>query len=151
MSQITLHEIEEQHAKVAEMIATFKAQAARQVTIPEASIALRDGERYAGIVIEGGVPKHHLILLPHKPDTALTWQDAKDWAAEVGGELPTRFESALLYANLRDEFDTSRWHWTATQYSDACAWYQDFTTGTQHYYDGKTNEFLARAVRRLPL
>ena len=33
--------------------------------------------------------------------------DAKAWAEGLGASLPTRFESALLYANVRDLLDTN--------------------------------------------
>lgn len=107
------------------------------------------GERYVGIAFQNGAPSHHLFLLDAKPDGRLTWTAAKEWAAELGATLPTRFESALLYANLRDQFDTA-WHWTDTQSSGSTAWIQTFSYGDQDY-GAKFNKFLARAVRRLPL
>jgi hypothetical protein len=140
---ITIEQIDARQTELATMIAKYKEQAAEQIVeVAAARIEMRVGERYAGIVFENGQPHHHLILLPQRSGT-LTWQDAQDWAQEVGGELPTRFESALLYANLRDEFDQSKWHWTATQYSDDFAWNQTFAHGTQ-YDDAKAGEFLAR-------
>ena len=147
MSEITLQQIEEQHAKVAAMIETFKTQASRTISLPAAAIKLQEGERYAGIVIENGKPAHHLILLPAKPTGRLEWKEAMAWAEDVGGELPSRFEAALLYANLRDEFDQSVYHWTNTQSSGGCAWVQAFSYGLQTYY-AKLDTFLARAVRR---
>jgi hypothetical protein len=125
------------------------APAAPSLTLPGVPIA-QPGERYAGIAFEDGKPSHHLFLLDTKSDKKMTLDAADAWAKSVGGELPTRFESALLYANLRDQFDTNNWHWTATQFSAGSAWIQDFNYGSQRSYD-KDNEFLARAVRRLPL
>lgn len=150
MSEITLQQIEEQHSKLTTMIAAFKAQAATEISIPAGTIKLRDGERYAGIVIENGKPSHHLILLPAKPTGRLDWKEAMAWAEDVDGALPSRFEAALLYANLRDEFDQSAYHWTSTQFSGDYAWIQYFGCGNQDY-DGKSGEFLARAVRRLTI
>lgn len=150
MSGITLQQIEEQHSKLATMIAAFKTQAAAEVAIPAATLKLRDGERYAGIVMENGRPSHHMVLLPEKPTGRLEWKEAMAWAESVGGVLPSRFEAALLYANLRDEFDQSAYHWTATQCSDDYAWVQYFSNGTQTCYD-KDGSFLARAVRRLTI
>lgn len=111
----------------------------------------RTGEHYAGIVLdESGKPAHHLFLLDVRPEKKLTWSSAKEWAESVEASLPTRFEAALLYANLRGQFDTSAWHWTDTQYSDDSAWAQYFSSGNQNFY-AKTGKLLARAVRRLPL
>jgi hypothetical protein len=111
----------------------------------------RDGERYAGIAFdESGQPSHHLFLLDAKPEEDLDWQAAKAWAKSIDASLPTRFEAALLYANLRGQFDTDRWHWTDTQYSADNAWCQHFSYGNQDV-NGKDDTLLARAVRRLPL
>ena len=115
-----------------------------------APVTAQPGERYAGIAFENGQPSHHLFLLDAKPGGTLTWVAAREWAASIGASLPTRFESALLYANVRDALDTSEWHWTDTQYSESLAWLQDFDGGYQGYY-GKDGKLLARAVRRLPL
>ena len=113
---------------------------------------LEQGGIYAGLVRGAdGQPDHHLILAEAKPE-AMAWQAAVDWAAtvEVDGHkdftLPTRRESALLFANLQDKFEP-KWHWTSEQYSRNYAWIQDFDDGSQgsivKYYEGR-----ARAVRR---
>ena len=116
------------------------------LTIP----TLLEGERYAGIVIDSatGQPTHHLILIPQQPETRLTWDEAIAWAASIGVELPTRQESALLYANLKPAFEPT-WYWTGEQYAgDASnAWYQNFANGTQ-YNGAKGYEGRVRAVRR---
>jgi hypothetical protein len=63
--------------------------------------------------------------------------------------LPSRAESALLYAVMPERFEPG-WHWTSTQYSDGNAWGQHFYNGYQ--YDlSKSCEGRCRAVRRLPL
>ena len=108
---------------------------------------------YAGVSRgENGEPDAHLVLLNAVPDHDLNWEDAIRWASDLGdgARLPTRFESALLYANLQDKLDASRWHWTRTQYSSYSAWGQGFSSGYQGYGD-KSYEFRARAVRRLVL
>lgn len=61
--------------------------------------------------------------------------------------LPARFESALLYANVRDLIENA-WHHTSTQYSANLAWYQHFFTGHQGWYR-KNDKGRARAVRRV--
>lgn len=99
-------------------------------------IDIADGEHYAGLSRDHDTGAwHHVVLLPATPDKDLTWQQAIDWAKSVGGELPTRFESALLYANLRDQVDLDNWHWTATPYAGAerSAWMQYFGYGYQGY------------------
>lgn len=106
---------------------------------------------YAGVSRgENGEPDSHLVLLNAKPDRDMTWDQAVEWAKSLGDDarLPTRFESALLYANVQDQLDTERWHWTGTQYSSYGAWYQYFGYGGQGYRD-KLFEARARAVRRL--
>jgi hypothetical protein len=112
------------------------------------------GGIYAGVTRgEDGAPDCHLVLSIEKPQRELAWQEAVDWATEVRSDghedfhAPTRFESALLYANLRDHLDTNKWHWTSTQSSDFNAWGQDFNDGGQ-YGTSKEFEAAVRAVRR---
>jgi hypothetical protein len=108
---------------------------------------------YAGISRgENGEPDAHLVLLNAKPKGRMSWHDAMKWAQEFGdgARLPTRFESALLYAHLQGQFDADAWHWTSTQYSEDRAWSQFFSGGTQGG-NGKEFEALARLVRRFPL
>lgn len=111
---------------------------------------LKAGEIYVGLVLsDAGVPDHHLILLPG--DVEMDWNGAKKWAAEVGGDLPTRAEQALLLANARQHFNRE-WYWSGTQPADDLdyAWNQIFALGLQGY-NGKSNLNRARAVRRLPI
>ena len=108
---------------------------------------------YAGISRgENGEPDAHLVLLNAVPDGNLNWEAAVKWAESLGdsARLPTRFESALLYANLQDKLDTDRWHWTGAQYSSGSAWSQGFSYGGQSAFS-KEFEARARAVRRLIL
>lgn len=116
------------------------------ITIP----TLNEGEHYAGIALKDGTPSHHLILLPGDLDDT-TWAKAEAWAKEQGGELPTRQEQALLFANAKQQFK-SDWYWSCeTPASDADgAWGQDFDDGGQGY-DRKDSRSRARAVRRLPI
>jgi hypothetical protein len=113
------------------------------------------GGIYAGLARgEDGAPDYHLVLAIEQPAVRVKWDAGMDWAKGVEADghqdfgLPTRFESALLYANLRDQFDTSAWYWTSTQYSDDYAWNQDFDSGYQGSSD-KSYEGRVRAVRRL--
>jgi hypothetical protein len=78
---------------------------------------------------------------------------AAQWAAalEIEGHrdfyLPSRFELALCYANVRELFE-ERWHWSSTQYSPYGAWVQYFDDGTQTSVL-KDYDYRARAVRRV--
>ena len=113
---------------------------------------LADGEIYAGLSRDNDTGAwHHLVLLPATTDKDLTWQEAIDWAKSVGGVLPTRNESALLYANVRDKIDQDYWHWTATEVASepSWAWDQGFDNGGQHCVH-KGGHYRARAVRRVP-
>jgi len=122
---------------------------------PEAMVInlphLNEGERYAGLLLDDqGAPSHHLILLPGDQDEA-PWHKATEWAASIGGELPTRREQALLYANLPSEFKQD-WYWSGTQHAaySGSAWSQRFLHGGQ-LWDGKYDKLRARAVRRIPI
>ncbi|MCY1292336.1 hypothetical protein D9M69_386630 [compost metagenome] len=78
---------------------------------------------------------------------------AAQWAAglEIEGHrdfyLPSRFELALCYANVRELFEEC-WHWSSTQYSPNYAWIQHFDDGLQGNAL-KGNGYRARAVRRV--
>jgi hypothetical protein len=111
---------------------------------------LKDGEIYAGLILgEEGQPDYHLALLPAKPENRLNWSNALAWAASVGGDLPTRNEQSLLFANCKVHF-VANWYWSNAQ--DAAnpgyAWVQHFNDGGQDH-EPKSHECRARAVRRI--
>ena len=110
---------------------------------------------YAGIARGfDGEPDAHLVLLHDVPKEEMNWADAQDWAAALGNgaHVPTRFESALLYANLRDQFKTDGWYWTGTQSSGYLAFGQHFSFGIGTQYGSlKTYEARVRAVRLIQL
>ncbi len=152
---ITLDAIKTEQSKIESMIATFEkqllTQEPRTVYFPSISVNLAPGEHYAGIILgKDGAAPHHLILLPGEAES-ITWKDAKAWAAKAGGELPTRREQALLYANLKDQFQELS-YWSCEQHAALSdyAWFQSFDTGTQHYY-GIILKLRARSVRRLEI
>lgn len=150
MTTLTLAKIEAEQNKLADMIAEFKAASRSSTyTVNSATIVLHPGERYAGLLLDDdGAPLHHLILLPEDVDD-MDWDAAKAWAQANGCELPTRREQALLYANLKSEFQ-STWYWSSETSASASACAQSF-------YDGNQNlrrqylEFRVRAVRRVPV
>ena len=116
--------------------------------IPE----LNEDERYAGIALDAtGKPTHHLILTPQQPAERLSCDKAMAWAASIGVELPTRQESALLYANLKPHFKDA-WYWSSEQHAGykVCAWRQHFDDG---YQDNgcKDEKSYVRAIRRVPI
>lgn len=113
--------------------------------------ALQDGEQYAGLILgKDGQPDHHLILLPGEAQD-VSWSTAREWALGAGGELPTRRELALLYANLREAFERV-WYWSSEPQEPRAqlVWGQNFTSGIQTMY-GRPFRGRARAVRRLPV
>lgn len=122
-----------------------KTEAPATITLP----ALAKGEVYAGLITDKGKPAHHLVLLPGK--TQGPWAECVEWAKKAGGELPTRREQSLLFANCKAEFE-ERWYWSGEQHAsnDEYAWYQDFYDGYQ-YYGNVSGTYRARAVRRVPI
>ena len=148
---ITIDQIKEEHDKVAKMIATFEAnqKIASAYPITLNLPTLKDGERYIGAIISAdGTKRDHIILLPESKED-INWKDALDWAKSIGGDLPNRCESALLFATMKDQFE-KEWYWTNEQRADTSdyAWMQYFDNGGQ-YNGRKSNEYRARAVRRL--
>jgi hypothetical protein len=130
----------------------MKKASAAEVAAPFAIPKLAKGEKYAGILLnEDGTPAHHLVLLPGVSKKDLNWEDAKAWAKKEGGELPTRREQSLLFANAKQHIE-GRWHWSSEQYAgfDDYAWCQDFLYGGQSY-DHEGDPLRARAVRRVAI
>ena len=127
----------------------IKPAAASPLAALIALAALKKGEQLAGIVFDGEA-WHLVVLLPGELKKG-TWKGAVAWAKKQGGELPTRREQSLLFANLKDSFE-SAWYWSSEQSaSDAeSAWGQYFFNGLQDY-TLKSVELRARAVRRLTL
>ena len=110
---------------------------------------LKKGEVYAGLILgTDGVPDHHLIVIPGEAEK-VTFAEAQKWAKKQGGDLPTRREQRVLFANAKEAFQPD-WYWSGEPYASAasCAWCQDFYFGTQDtYHIGY--QCRARSVRRL--
>jgi hypothetical protein len=118
--------------------------------IAAAAIETKDGEHYAGLILNAdGTPSHHLVLLP-EADKRMPWQAAVEYAKDQGGTLPTRREQSLLFANLKDQLQPN-WYWSGEQHEEdgSFAWTQDFSYGDQ-FSTLKSYEGRARAVRRFP-
>ncbi|NRR28857.1 DUF1566 domain-containing protein [Oxalobacteraceae bacterium] len=97
-----------------------------------------------------GQPDAHVVLLPGDAKD-VTFEQAQAFAQTACGELPTRREQSLLFANLKEEFQGT-WYWSGEQHASlpSNAWRQHFDDGYQ--YDGrKSFEGRARAVRRFPI
>jgi hypothetical protein len=143
----TLEEIKAEHARLATLIAGLERAQPRTLSMNAIEITLTEGEIYAGLILnDDATPSHHLVLLPG--DTTASWDDAKAWAQGLGGELPTRREQSLLFANAKAGFQP-RYYWSSEAHEDgSCAWMQDFGYGSQGWInvDYKT---CARAVRRV--
>ena len=101
-------------------------------------ITLPDGEHYA------------VVKLDAKPEKRLGWKAAIAWAQKVGGRLPSRAVSALLFSVAPDLFEPS-WHWTCEPEGSSCGWYCLFSGSGGHGYNGTSNEGCAVAVRMIPL
>lgn len=148
---ITLDAIKAEHAKVAEMIALFEAQSSEttEIHFPEFLVELKHGEEYAGLIVgKHGEASYHLVLIPGQADS-INWPDAKDWAKKQGGELPTRREQSLLFANLKEQFEDA-YYWSGEQHASDSdyAWCQGFLYGGQDN-GGTYGKLRSRAVRRL--
>lgn len=106
-----------------------------------------EGGKFAGMVTLPDGRHVAVTLLPNRSDKRLKWADAMRWAEEAGGQLPTRPVAALLFANLRGEFEKD-WHWTnETHELDASvAWHCGFSNGNQGNL-AKSDAGCARAVR----
>ena len=122
-------------------------------TLPKLGEAY-EGGKFAGITTgKDGAPYALILLDSEFAGITLNWRDAMTWAKDLGddADLPTRVETAMLFANLPSQFSKD-WYWTSEQhasYSDY-AWFQVFSYGNQNNYD-KGAELRARAVRRLPI
>ena len=117
------------------------------INLPE----LADCEIYVGAIGDALGSLHHVILLPGDNDNA-THKSQLEWAKSIGGDLPSRIEQAMLWANHRDQFKND-WYWSNEQHhsNDEYAWCQDFYDGTQSLNHRITSRLRARAVRRLPI
>jgi hypothetical protein len=110
---------------------------------------LKKGELYAGIILgKDGEPDYHLILLAPE-EVWVSWETAKHFASTAGGELPTRREQSLLFANLKEELK-GNYYWSGEQYASKSgyAWCHGFGNGIQ-FGTPKHTLIRSRAVRRV--
>jgi hypothetical protein len=108
---------------------------------------LRPDELYAGIV-DGADGPYHLIVLPGEARN-VTWQQAKAFAAVIGGHLPSVQEHDVLMESVRGEFTLDSAYWSSSTRDTDSAFYLDFS-GTGHCdYESIDAGLRARAVRRV--
>ncbi len=107
-----------------------------------------EGGTFAGLTTRKDGTHCAVVLLPGRKED-INWKDAKAWAEEQGGELPTRPVAALLYANVKDQLQPD-WHWTADEEGASSAWDCNFLIGYQNY-GHKSYEGSVVAVRLIPL
>lgn len=115
------------------------------ITIPD----LAEGEINLGLLFEGAKPKHWVILLPG--DKEGSHEEMKEFAEKAGGELPTRKEQALAFANGAEHFEED-YYWSLEQPAgrSGYAWCQTFGDGGQDW-GHRSTPCRARAVRRVPV
>jgi hypothetical protein len=78
----------------------------------------KPGEVYAGLILgEKGEPDHHLFVMPGEAKD-VTFQAAQKWAKEQGGDLPSRREQRVLFANAKAAFHPE-WYWSGEQHASA--------------------------------
>ncbi|HDR9100021.1 TPA: DUF1566 domain-containing protein [Burkholderia vietnamiensis] len=136
------------HARINAMIDEFKKlPRATEYRVDAVTIPLAAGERCAGPILdEDGALSHYLILLPGEAES-VTWDQAREWAEQQGGELPSRREQSLFFTNLQGEFE-SAWYWSGEEAeTSGWAWFQYFVNGGQSN-NRQSYELRARAVRR---
>lgn len=109
---------------------------------------LNEGEIYICSITKPDGTTIQSILLSGDIDD-ITWDAAMVLGKELGVDLPTRIEQAILFDMFKDEFK-ERWYWSNAlhAYEPEAAWSQSFDYGTQddRYRD---NKCCARFVRRL--
>jgi len=108
-----------------------------------------DAGLFAGLTTKPDGTHCAVVLLADQPAKDVTWKQAMNWAKKLDAELPARPVSALLFANLKPEFEPC-WHWTCEALDSSCAWCQYFYYGYQ-FSSGKSFAGRARAVRLIQL
>ena len=107
-----------------------------------------DGGTFAGITTQPDGTHCAVVLLPDRGEN-LNHSQATAWAAERGGQLPTRPIAAMLFANVKPLLKPA-WHWCQETEGASYAWYCDFDDGNQHD-TLKSFEGSAVALRLIPL
>lgn len=90
-----------------------------------------EGGIFVGVITQPDGTHSAVTLLPDRAEE-VTWQAAKDWAAGLNAQLPTRPMAALIFANTQDR-PQSDWHWTSEEVKGyaSYAWTCGFGYGRQ--------------------
>lgn len=107
-----------------------------------------DGGAFAGITTQPDGTHVAVVLLPDRCED-LTHGQATAWAAEQGGQLPTRPVAALLFASVKSLLQPE-WHWCQEPLGASYAWGCGFDYGYQDT-SLKSFEGSAVAVRLIPI
>ena len=118
------------------------------ITLPAIG-AKANGCTFAGTLTGKDGQPYALVKLDQHATKRLTWSDAMAWAKGLDADLPSRPESAMLFALLKDKFPRA-WYWTNQEYNSSFAWYCHLTSGYQGI-NHKSAVGAAVAVRRFPL
>lgn len=114
-----------------------------------------DGGIFAGLTTKPDGTHCAVVLLPGKVRN-LNWSKATVWAANHGGELPSRPVAALLVATVKDHLRPEwhwirpEWHWTSDEFRASRAWLCNFDDGGQDDHS-KSYGGSAVAVRLIPI
>lgn len=107
------------------------------------------GQRLLGGWFVGLNRRSQLVILLPDDLEAVNFHEATEWVRSIGGDLPTRAELSLLFANFPRAF-AKRIYWSCERQADTYAWYGSFVTGRQ-YYCLQRRPIHARAIRRVSL
>ena len=121
------------------------AAAVQLSTLPALGAPLADGH-FAGITTQADGTHVAVVLLPDQASD-IEWTNATEWAAQLGGVLPTRPVAAMLFANVKSLLRPG-WHWTSDEYDAAWAWGCYFDNGTQRYFDNGTQRYFDNGTQR---
>jgi hypothetical protein len=127
---ITLDQIQAEHTRLGQLIAQLQTPASKLLVLPESASSCAPANATPALCSRRwpGQPS---------PGPAARRRRRRELAGRQrlgrrqGGELPTRQEQSLLYANLKAEFQPD-WYWSSEQtHSDSSfAWLQYF--GRRH-------------------
>jgi hypothetical protein len=104
-----------------------------------------NGGIFRGITTKKDGTHCAVIRLPGKGED-LNWKDSKAWAAEQGGQLPSKAVGAMLASNEELERD---WYWTEEEYEASFAW--GFLSNGTTFYNHKSAAGGALSVRLIPI